>query len=148
MAYEAGAGDTMKYSLTAFPSLLVPVLVYAIAAIVAGGGDGFVVSLSDQALSMPMPSGISWRLSWGDLIVLLGLGTLFLDLLKATGVGTATVFNHGLSMAVFIICLILFLLFKSFGSSVFFILMTMALLDVIAGFTITIIAARRDVSFD
>jgi hypothetical protein len=138
----------MKYSLTAFPSLLLPVLVYVIAAGAAGGGDGFVASLSDQAISLPLPSGIDWRLSWGDLIILLGLGTLFLDLLKATGTGAATVFNHALSMGVLVICLVLFLLFKSFGSSVFFILMIMALLDVIAGFTITIISARRDVSFD
>jgi hypothetical protein len=138
----------VQYPLTAFPTLLIPVAIYALAAIAFGGGEGgFAAVLNATALDIAMPAG-AWDLKWGDLIVLAGLLALFIDLLKATGTGTATVFNHGLSMGVLIICLLLFLLAERFVTSTFFLLMCMQLLDVMAGFTITIIGARRDVSFD
>jgi hypothetical protein len=138
----------MKFSLIAFPSLLLPVVFYSVAALLGGGGERFVASLNGAALGLRMPSGMMWSLSRGDLYILFGLGTLFVDLLKATGSGTANVLNHGVSMGVFILCLVLFLLVPAFVSSPFFILMMISLLDVVAGFTITIIAARRDVSFE
>ena len=47
-------------------------------------------------------------------------------------------------MATFLICLLLFLLVGVFGTSVFFLLTLMTLIDVVAGFSITAIAARRD----
>lgn len=138
-----------KFSvLTAFPTLLLPLAFYAVAAIMSGGGEGFVAGLGNVALSQPMPSGIAWRLSWADVFVLFGLAALFLDLLKASGTGAATVVNHALSMAVFVICLMLFLMVQAFASSAFFLITIMSLLDVVAGFTITIISARRDVSFE
>ena len=37
-----------------------------------------------------------------------------------------------------------FLLLPGFAGSVFFLILTMALLDVLAGFIVTIIASRRD----
>lgn len=139
----------MKFSLTAFPTLFVPVACYGIAALIWGGGEGgFAEALNQSALSMAMPAGVEWALSWGEIFVLFGLVALFVDLLKAAGTGAGTVVNHMLSALVFVLCLIVFLVAPPFVTSPFFLLMSMVLLDVIAGFTITIIAARRDVSFD
>jgi hypothetical protein len=50
-------------------------------------------------------------------------------------------------MVVFVLFLIEFLVVKDCGTSTFFILGLMSLLDVIAGFTVSIVAARRDFSF-
>jgi len=47
-------------------------------------------------------------------------------------------------MLVVIVALIEFLMFKGFGTSTFFIIMCMGLIDVIAGFSITIVASKRD----
>ena len=47
-------------------------------------------------------------------------------------------------MAIFVLSLIAFLLVRNFASSVFFLLILMMLLDVIAGFMVTIVSARRD----
>lgn len=132
----------MKFSFVAFPSLVVPVLAYAFAALTMG--DGVMTTLSGEALSFLLPSGSSWSMNWGEVVIAVGLLFLFIDLLKATGTGAATVANHALSMLVFVGCLVLFLMVGTFGTTVFFMLILMALLDVIAGFTITIIAARRD----
>ena len=53
--------------------------------------------------------------------------------------------NHSLSMILFIVCLIEFLLFRAFATTAFFLLTAMVLLDVLAGFIVTIVASRRDI---
>jgi hypothetical protein len=49
-----------------------------------------------------------------------------------------------LSMAVFILMLIEFLLVKQAGTSTFFLLMMVSIVDVIAGFIVTLRTAQRD----
>ncbi len=135
-----------------FPLILVPVLIYNIWAFgaTAASGDGGVSvrqHLSDVWIRMPMASSVEWTVAFGDVLVLLSLILLFIELLKSTSTGTAAIFNHALSMLVFIICLVEFLLHPAFATSVFFIIMVMALLDVLAGVVVTIVSARRDVEF-
>jgi hypothetical protein len=101
-----------------------------------------------QAFVVPMASGVQWVVQWGDILVLVSLVLLFVELLKSTSTGTSAIFNHALSMLVFIICLVEFLLHKAFATSVFFMIMIMSLLDVLAGVVVTIVSARRDVEFD
>lgn len=136
----------MKYSLTAFPALALAVLIYAIAALF--GGDGFRESLGDGVLALSMPAGVAWRLTAGDLYIMVGIVALFADLIKSTSTSTAAVVNHVLSTALFVLCLVLFVLVPAFVTTPFFMIMMMALLDIVAGFTITTISARRDVAFD
>ena len=52
--------------------------------------------------------------------------------------------DHTFSMLVFVGFLIEFLMVADCGTSTFFVLMLMSLLDVISGFTVSIVAARRD----
>ena len=70
------------------------------------------------------------------------------DRLGSIGVGIenefASVIDHSMSTLVFIIFLVEFLTVKGAGNSTFLILGLMSLFDVIAGFTVTIVAARRD----
>ena len=87
-------------------------------------------------------------LHWGDVLLLLSLVMLFVELLKSTSTGTSAIFNHALSMLVFIVCLVEFLLHPAFATSTFFLIMIMSLLDVLAGVIVTIVSARRDVEFD
>jgi hypothetical protein len=71
---------------------------------------------------------------------------LFVELLKSTHTGAEAIINHGLSLILFIICLIQFLLIPGFATSVFFLIMVMTLLDVLAGVIVTIVSARRDLA--
>jgi hypothetical protein len=71
---------------------------------------------------------------------------LFVELIKSTYTSAASLFDHGLSMLVFIICIIEFLVVDSAATSVFFFVMMGALIDVVAGFTIGIRVARRDLT--
>ena len=51
-------------------------------------------------------------------------------------------------MILFIVMLVEFLLVKQAGSSTFFILMVISLVDVMAGFIVTIRTAQRDLQID
>jgi len=94
--------------------------------------------------SLPLPSGAQWSLTGSDIFVMLGIITLFIEIVKSVRTGTGTILEHALSLVVFIVFLILFLLVETAGTSAFLIVTLMCLLDVIAGFTITVATARRD----
>jgi hypothetical protein len=87
-----------------------------------------------------------WKPTWGDLLVLLGVFTLYFELAKSTRTSETSIVDHLLSTFVLIGYLIALLTQAWAGNSVFMILTSMSFLDVIAGFTITISAARYDVS--
>lgn len=138
-----------------FPLILIPVLIYNIWAFgsTAASHDSAIAvvdHLNDRLhpwLNIQMASGAHWIVTFGDVMVLLSLILLFIELLKSTSTGTAAIFNHALSMLVFIICLVEFLLHPAFASSTFFLILVMSLLDVLAGVVVTIVSARRDVEF-
>jgi len=140
-----------------FPLLVIPVVIYNLMAFVFSGGSAegdlqvqaqnlapLIDELRTPFLSVPMISNVTWQLSNGDALLLLAIAFLFIEILKSTSTGTATIMNHAVSMVLFIICLIQFLLLPGFATSVFFILTIMTLLDVLAGVVVTIVSARRD----
>ncbi|NBC19963.1 MAG: hypothetical protein GVY06_02770 [Alphaproteobacteria bacterium] len=145
----------MRALFSIFPLLVIPVAIYNIMAF-AGGGDPVAIEGSERVLagltdelnasimSVPMISGVTWTLTNGAVLLMLGLLFLFLEILKSTSTGTATIMNHAVSMILFIVCLIEFLLIADFATSIFFILTIMTLLDVLAGVVVTIVSARRD----
>ena len=49
-------------------------------------------------------------------------------------------------MLIFVVALGLFLIMPAFGTATFFLIMLMTLMDTLAGFIITIVAARRDLA--
>lgn len=152
-------GTFMRAIFGIFPLLVIPVALYNLLAIGFGGSVetanefGEIVRsnsapildlLNGKFLGLPMISGVDWMLTKGDAILLLAIVFLFLEILKSTSTGTSTIINHAVSMILFIICLIQFLLLPNFATSTFFILMSMTLLDVLAGVVVTIVSARRD----
>lgn len=152
-------GSFMRLIFGIFPLLVIPVVLYNLMALAFGGpvqqidaaGETINATIAPMAallgerfLGLPMISGVEWVLTKGDAIVLLAVIFLFLEILKSTSTGTATIINHGISLILFIICLVQFLLMPNFATSTFFILMSMTLLDVLAGVIVTIVSARRD----
>ena len=71
---------------------------------------------------------------------------LFFEILRATRNARGSLANHMLSMLVFIAFLVEFLLVPDAATQVFFILLTIALIDVVGGFAVSIRSAGRDVS--
>ena len=150
----------MRLIFNAFPLFVVPVVIYSLIALAANGdpitlawggeiltekGSPMMAVLGERFLVIPMIGGTAeWLLTKGDALLFLSVICLFMEILKSTSTRTASIMNHGFSMVVFIICLVAFLLHPNFATSVFFLITIMALLDVLAGVVVTIIAARRD----
>jgi hypothetical protein len=134
--------------LIAIPLLVVPVVIYNLVILLGGSASDAVLGpasvLSEVLFRVPMTSGVVWSISVGDLILFLSLILLFVELLKSTSSQRIAIVNHALSMVLFVVCLVEFLLLPGFAGSVFFLILTMVLLDVLAGFIVTIIASRRD----
>jgi hypothetical protein len=134
----------------ALPLLALPVAVYNLIALTFVGGFKAADAsprLTQPLFSISMPSHVEWPVSLGDLVLVASLIVLFIELLKSTTSRTAAIVNHSLSMVLFIGCLVEFLLLPAFATSTFFLMMVMVLLDVLAGFVMTIVAARRDVDY-
>ena len=131
----------------ALPLLIVPVLIYNLLALTLPGGLTSIdaqSSLSATMFTVPMTSRVNWTVSLGDLLLAVALIVLFVELLKSTNSRRAAIINHALSMLLFIVCLMEFLLGAAFATSTFFLICLMVLLDVLAGFIVTIVTARRD----
>jgi len=128
--------------IMAIPLIVLPLIVYNLMAY-GGGGDWL-----SPVFTIDMVSGTTFALSRGDLLITAALVLLFLEVLKATRTGAGSILDHLFSTLVFVAALVEFLLVDFAATSTFFLLTVIALIDVIAGYSITIRAARRDVSLD
>ena len=128
-------------SLRAIPLLIIAFIIYNII-VLSFGVEGL-----DKAIFTPhMLSGGEWAFKWGDLVLLITLILLFIEIVKSTFTSTSTLIDHALSMVVFIAMGTEFLLVPQAATSVFFLIIVAALIDVIGGYTIGIRVARRDLS--
>jgi hypothetical protein len=95
-----------------------------------------------------MMSGQDWILTWEDLLIACSIFLLWIEVIKATRLGTRGVMDHILAMVLFIGMLVEFLLVQRAGTSTFFLLMAIALVDVLAGFIVGMRSAQRQIEFD
>jgi hypothetical protein len=126
------------------PLLAIPVLFLNFMVFTGVGGPDLKAWLSQTLFTITGISGDSWNLSPGDLIVVLGVVILFFEIIKSTRTDAISLINHGIAALAFVLFLLEFLIVKGFMNSTFFILMMMQLVDVIAGYTVTVVAAKRD----
>jgi hypothetical protein len=122
----------------------VPLLGFVVIAYVAFAWAGADFTL--PRFNPTMPSGGVWPITLGDMLLTGALIVLFFEVVKSTRTGGNSVVDHALSMIVFVVCLILFLVWQPAATSLFFLITLISLIDVIAGFSVTIRAARRDYS--
>ncbi|MGN6149927.1 MAG: hypothetical protein ACTHPD_15425 [Rhizomicrobium sp.] len=133
--------------LRLFPLLLIPLIIYNLFAL--GGGVIGHYDIQDllslnHSVTIRMFSGDAWKFSFGDLLILISLMLLFVEVIKATRTTAREIINHGLSMLIFVIALVEFITFKGFATSPFFFIVGMTLFAVVAGYTISIVAAEHD----
>ncbi|MEJ1159928.1 hypothetical protein [Prosthecomicrobium sp. N25] len=130
------------------PFTVAPLIVYNLVGLGLLGDYRNGAVWATDILNVTMVSGATFTLELGYLMVLAGLVFLFVEIVKATHTSSPTIFDHALSMVVFIIYLIEFIAIGYCATSVFFTLTMIALIDVVGGFTITIRSARRDFGFE
>ena len=128
-------------AILSVPALAVVVLLYNLFAL--GGG---MLETESLVYDTVLPSGAEIFFKVGDILVVIGLVALFFEIIKAARLASGTVADHMLSTAVFVVALVEFLLVPFCGTVTFFLLMVMSLIDLVAGFTVSILSARRDLS--
>lgn len=128
-------------SLRSIPLLVISFILYNVVVLTFGHD-----ALNTNLFEITMLSGGLWAFNWGNLIILVTLLLLFVELVKATYTAASSLVDHGLSMLVFVACLVEFLLTPQAATSVFFLVMVATFIDVVAGFTIGIRVARRDLA--
>lgn len=130
----------MRY-LMAFPLIALVLIAYNVMVFTDPGW------LWAEATRINMMSGAVLSLQWADVLIMSALFMLFVEVLKAARVSSLTIMDHIMSTAVFIVALVEFLLVQEAGTAPFFTLLGISLIDVIAGYSISIRSARRDVAF-
>jgi len=126
--------------------LAFPLLAIVLAAYLALGLSGSMMQPQSELTSVQLPSGAIVYFNVSDVFLIAGLVALFFEMLKAGRAGAGTVVDHMLSTATFIVALLCFLLVEVSGTASFFLLTVMSLIDVVAGFSVSIFASRRDYS--
>ncbi|MER8801191.1 hypothetical protein [Mesorhizobium sp. M0998] len=130
----------------AIPLLIVPFILYNLGLLgIFGSGDD---PWATEMFSVRMMSGGVFSMTLGDLIVLIALIFLFVEVVKSTRTTSASIMDHLLSTFVFVAYLVEFLLVKGAAHSVFFTLMIIALIDVLAGFSVSMRSATRDINMN
>lgn len=133
-------------AIQVFPLLTVSLIIYAALTLAGMGGSNGLAWHDVVVVQLDMYSGDKWRVTWGTLFLVGSIGLLFVELIRSTRVGTASITNHLLSFLVFVVALLLFILAPGFGNSTYFLFLAMTFLDPMAGLVVTTVAARRDLA--
>ncbi len=126
----------------ALPLSILPLVVYNLVGYSLSGADPW----ANELFGITMLSGARWTLRLGDLLITFAILMLFFEVMKAARSSTNTISNHVLSTIVLIVYVVEFIVAAVAAHSVFFILTVIALFDVVAGFSITIKTATRDIA--
>lgn len=130
----------MSWLLT-FPFMTLVLIAYNL--VVFGGG---VSALDAVSLEFAMMSGAQLTITVGHWLLAFAVVVSYIEILKSTRTGTASMIDHMFSVLVFAAFLVEFIVVAQAGTAIFLILTLMQLVDVIAGFTVSIATARRDMT--
>ncbi|HET8934101.1 MAG TPA: hypothetical protein VFN67_11700 [Polyangiales bacterium] len=131
--------------LQIFPLLAVSLALFTLFSFATGGN--VQPWYETEALTIELMSGDLWHITGGHLFICFSMIMLFVEILRATRSGGASIVNHAFSVVVFVSALLLFITKRGYGNSTFFIYTAMTFLDFMAGFIITTVTARRDFAF-
>ena len=132
-------------TMVGFPLLLIPVAIYNMIAFLMPG-----VSLTEQAeplFKVALVSGIEWPVTLRDILLTLGILMLLFEVIKGARPGAKFLTDHLLSLIVFGCAAAEFVLWPRFGTSTYFLLTLLTLVDFLSGIALrarrgTVVAAN------
>jgi hypothetical protein len=122
-------------SMVGFPLLLIPLAIYNIIALLMRD-----VSFVEPLVTLTLMSGAEWPVTLSDVLLALGVLLLLLEIMKGARPGGKYLTDHLLSLVVFGGAAAEFLLLPRFGTSTYFLLAMLALVDFLSGIALR---ARR-----
>jgi hypothetical protein len=115
-------------SMVGFPLLLIPLAIYNIIVFLMPG-----VSLAEPVVKLTLMSGAEWPMTLSDMLLALGIVLLLFEVIKGARPGAKYLTDHLLSLIVFGGAVAEFLLWPRFGTSTYFLLALLALVDFLSG---------------
>jgi hypothetical protein len=122
------AKEGSPMTMVGFPLLLIPLAIYNIIVFLMPG-----VSLSEPVVKLTLMSGAEWPLTLSDMLLALGVVLLLFEVIKGARPGAKYLMDHLLSLIVFGGAVAEFLLWPRFGTSTYFLLALLALVDFLSG---------------
>src|SRR3954452_13902686 len=122
-------------AMVGFPLLLIPLAIYNIIVFLMP-----TVSFTDPLVKLTLMSGAEWPITLSDVLLALGILLLMCEVIKGARPGAKYLTDHLLSLIVFGAGAAEFVLWSKFGTSTYFLLTLMALVDFLAGIALR---ARR-----
>lgn len=111
-----------------FPLLLIPLAIYNIIAFLMRD-----VSFDRPILQLPLMSGDDWPIALRDILLVLAIVLLLFEVIKGARPGARYLTDHFLSALVFAAAAAEFVLLPRFGTSTFFLLTVLALVEFFSG---------------
>jgi hypothetical protein len=127
--------------LIGFPLLLIPLAICNIIVFLMP-----TLSLTAPLLTVPLMSGAAWSVTLSDMLVAFGIFLLWMEVMKARHPGAKYLTDHFLSLLVFGGAAAEFVMLPQFGTSTFFLLALLALVDFLAGVSLRARRPRRVVA--
>jgi hypothetical protein len=124
--------------MVGFPLLLIPIAIYNIVAWLMPD-----VPLTDAMFRVTLMSGAVWTITLSDILLALGVLLLLLEIMKGARPGSKYLTDHLLSLVLFGAAVAEFVMWPKFGTSTFFLLALMAMVDFFGGIALR---ARRTVA--
>ena len=114
--------------MVGFPLLLIPLAIYNIIVFLMPG-----VSFTDPLVKLTLMSGAEWTVTLSDVLLTLGILLLLAEVIKGARPGAKYLTDHLLSLIVFGAAAAEFVLWPKFGTSTYFLLTALALVDFLSG---------------
>jgi hypothetical protein len=124
--------------MVGFPLLLIPLAIYNIIVFLMPG-----VSLADAIVKVPLMSGDQWPVTLSEILLALAALMLMFEVIKGARPGAKYLTDHLLSLIVTGAAAAEFVLWPKFGTSTYFLLTLLSLVDFLTG--IALRARRRTV---
>ena len=123
-------------SMIGFPLLLIPLAICNIIVFLMPG-----VSFVTPLFTLTLMSGAAWPVTLSDVLIALGILLLLFEVIKGARPGSKYFMDHLLSLVVFAGAAAEFVMLPQFGTSTYFLLTMLALVDFLSG--IALRARRR-----
>jgi hypothetical protein len=111
-----------------FPLLLIPLAIYNIIAFLMPE-----VKFEAPLIKLALMSGAEWQVTLSDILVAVGILLLLLEVIKGARPGAKYLTDHLLSLIVFGAAAAEFVLWPKFGTSTYFLLTALSLVDFLTG---------------
>src|SRR5947209_7654980 len=130
-------------SMIGFPLLLIPLAICNIIVFLMPG-----VSFAAPLFTLALTSGAAWPVTLSDVLIALGILLLLFEVIKGARPGAKYFMDHLLSLLVFAGAAAEFVMLPQFGSSTYFLLTLLALVDFLTGIALRARRGARVVAVD